>query len=65
MKGTRQYERVIWEKGAVAEKRFLPFYFRVRAFSIPRTRLPRSLEQATATKARAASYSSKEILLAV
>ena len=34
-----KYERMIWTKGD-----FLPFYFRVRAFS--RTRLSGSLEQA-------------------
>ena len=34
------------EKGT---KRFLPFYFRVCLFSIQRTRLSRSLEQATAS----------------
>lgn len=51
MKGTRKFEGVIWEKGAVTGKRFLPFYFRVRAFSISRTRLSRSLEQGTAWEA--------------
>ena len=48
VKDTRKYERVRKEKGTVAgkirgrrnERRdFLPFYFRVRAFSISRTRL--------------------------
>ena len=64
MKDTRKYERMIWEKEAVAGKRngereresssalplpsFLPFYFRVRAFSISLTRPSRSLEQARA-----------------
>ena len=45
-----KYECVIWEmRGGGGEgglHSFLPFYFRDRAFSISRTRLSRSLEQA-------------------
>ena len=47
--GVRKYNKdVIWEKGAVADESreralalpsFLPFYFRIGAFSISRTRL--------------------------
>lgn len=51
MKGRRKYECVIWEKGAVTGESFHPFYFRVRAFSVSRTRLSRSLEQGTAWEA--------------
>ena len=40
LKSTRKYECVM------CEKKFLPFSFRVRAFSISRTPLSRSLEQA-------------------
>ena len=51
MKGTRKYECVIREKRAVEGKKeesFLPFYFRIHALSISRTRLSRSQqEQAT------------------
>ena len=51
MKGTRKYERVIRETGAVEGKKeesFLPFYFRIRAFSVSGTGLSGSqLEQAT------------------
>ena len=47
--GARKYNKgAIWEKGAVADESreralalpsFLPFYFRIGAFSISRTRL--------------------------
>ena len=42
------------EKGAAPEAlpSFLPFYFRVRAFSIQQTQLSRSLKQATRFQAQ-------------
>ena len=35
---------------------FLPFYFRLRAFSIQRTRLSRSLQQASLDRAKLGVY---------
>ena len=41
------FKEMITDSAATALPSFLPFYFRVCAFSIQRTRLSRSLEQAT------------------
>ena len=55
-KKEKEGRKMITGSAASPSPSFLPFFFRVRAFSIPWARLSRSLEQATQSGAKETKF---------